>query len=226
MTDRPQDNRAGGIEALYPFLYADRGGIDSLLAEVAASTGQKAREIVALRDVLLDQIGDRLIDCAAAMARSFAAGGKLLAFGNGGSATDAAAIAHAFMHPHRGRPLPAISLGADTAVITALGNDVGFEIVFARQLAAFARPHDIALGISTSGNSANLLRALDEAGRRGLLTVGLAGYDGGKMARAAAIDFLFVAPSPSVHRIQEGQTTIYHLLSELVRLALEKQEAS
>ena len=100
-------------------------------------------------------------------------------------------------------------------MVTALCNDVGVDVVFARQLAAFARPDDIAVGLSTSGNSDNLLRAFDEASRRGLLTVGLAGYDGGRMAELDSIDYLFVVPSSSVHRIQEAQTTIYQVLWEL-----------
>ena len=105
-------------------------------------------------------------------------------------------------------------------MITALCNDIGVEVVFARQIAAFGRSGDIAVGLSTSGNSENLLRGLDEATRRGLLTVGIAGYDGGKMAELDSLDYLFVAPSPSVHRIQEAQTTIYHLLWELTVRAL------
>jgi D-sedoheptulose 7-phosphate isomerase len=88
-------------------------------------------------------------------------------------------------------------------------------VVFARQLAAFGGRNDIAVGMSTSGNSANLLRAFDEASRRGMLTIGLAGYDGGTMAELDSIDYLFVVPSSSVHRIQEAQTTIYQVLWEL-----------
>ncbi len=115
-----------------------------------------------------------------------------------------------------GRPLPALTLTADVAVLTALGNDVGFDVVFARQVAAMGRPGDIALAVSTSGGSENVLRALEEAKRRGLLTVGLAGYDGGRMAEAD-LDFLFAVPSSSVHRIQEAQTTLYHVLWSLVQ---------
>jgi D-sedoheptulose 7-phosphate isomerase len=100
-------------------------------------------------------------------------------------------------------------------VVTALCNDIGVEVVFARQLGAFGRARDIAVGLSTSGNSANLVRAFGEAGQRGMLTVGLAGYEGGKMAELDAIDYLFVAPSASIHRIQEAQTTIYQVLWEL-----------
>jgi D-sedoheptulose 7-phosphate isomerase len=116
-----------------------------------------------------------------------------------------------------------VSLTDDIATLTALANDVGFELVFARQLAAAARPSDVALGLSTSGGSANVLRGFAAARERGLLTIGLAGYSGGPMAEAAArgeIDHLFVMPSASVHRIQEAQTTTYHVLWELVQQAL------
>jgi D-sedoheptulose 7-phosphate isomerase len=155
------------------------------------------------------------------MASRFTSGGRLLAFGNGGSSTDAQEMATLFLHPGPGsRALPAFGLANDTAVVTALCNDVGVEVVFSRQIAALGRAQDIAVALSTSGNSENLLRGLDEATRRGLLTVGIAGYDGGKMAELGSLDFLFVAPSPSVHRIQEAQTTIYHLLWELTVRAL------
>ncbi|MGH4008800.1 MAG: D-sedoheptulose-7-phosphate isomerase, partial [Pseudonocardiaceae bacterium] len=113
------------------------------------------------------------------------------------------------------RALPAFALAGDIAVLTALSNDVSFDVVFARQIAAFGRRGDVVVGLSTSGNSINLVRAFDEAGRRGLLSVGLAGYDGGAMAELGSIDHLFVVPSDSVHRIQEAQTTIYHTLWEL-----------
>jgi D-sedoheptulose 7-phosphate isomerase len=116
--------------------------------------------------------------------------------------------------------LPALSLAGDIAVVTALSNDVGFDVVFARQVAAFGRRGDIAFGLSTSGGSANVIRAFEEANRRGMLTVGFAGYAGGKMAEIDALDYLFVIPSPSVHRIQEAQTTLYHVLWELTLGAL------
>ncbi len=205
------------MAALYPFLYAgEQGGLDAVLKEVRESTAAKAADIIELRSVIASRDAGRLIACAGAMAARFAAGGRLLTFGNGGSATDAQELASLFLDPGAGeRPLPAFCLANDTAVITALANDIGVEVVFARQIAALGQPQDIAVGLSTSGNSGNLLRALDEATRRGLLTVGIAGYDGGKMAELDSLDFLFVAPSSSVHRIQEAQTTIYHLLWEL-----------
>jgi D-sedoheptulose 7-phosphate isomerase len=204
------------MEALYPFLYADGGDLSAVLEQVRASTVAKAGEIVALRRVIAERDGARLARCARDMAARFAAGGRLLAFGNGGSATDAAQLATLFLHPGPGlRPLPAFGLASDTSVVTALCNDVGVDVVFARQLGAFGRPADIAVGLSTSGNSANLVRAFDEASQRGMLTIGLAGYEGGKMAELSSIDYLFVAPSASIHRIQEAQTTIYQVLWEL-----------
>jgi D-sedoheptulose 7-phosphate isomerase len=209
----------GGVEALYPFLYAGESDVEAVLEQVRRSTVQKAEEIVALRQRVGEQEGERLAACAEAMARSFAAGGRLLTFGNGGSATDAQAVANLFLHPGGGRPLPALALTTDVAVLTALANDVGFEVVFARQVGALGRAGDIALGVSTSGGSENVLRAFDEAKRRGLLTVGLAGYDGGRMAEAD-LDWLFVIPSSSVHRIQEAQTTAYHVLWSLVQRGL------
>jgi D-sedoheptulose 7-phosphate isomerase len=213
-----------GVEALYPFLYEREGDLDVVLDEVRRSTEAKAHEIVALRDVVLDRYRDDLVACAAAMAARFGGGGKLFAMGNGGSSTDAQDVTHTFLHPGRGRPLPAVALTGDVAVVTALSNDIGFEVVFARQLAAFGSAGDIAVGLSTSGNSDNLIRAFDEAGRRGLLTVGLAGYEGGQMAEVDTIDHLFVVPSTSIHRIQEAQTTIYHALWELTQWAMEEHE--
>ena len=216
------DDSAAAMEALYPFLYSgSESNLDSVLAEVRQSTVAKAREITELRQRIAGQDSARLVSCAQQMASRFAAGGRLLAFGNGGSATDAQELATLFLNPGVGeRPLPAFCLDNDTAVLTALCNDIGVEVVFARQLAAFGHQQDIAVGLSTSGNSDNLLRALEEAARRGMLTVGIAGYDGGKMAELDALDYLFVAPSASVHRIQEAQTTVYHLLWELTLMTL------
>ena len=215
-----------GVESLYPFLYSGGSNLDDVLDQVRRSTVEKTAEIIELRRLTVRQDAARMADCAQAMARSFMGGGRLFAFGNGGSSTDAQAVATTFLHPPSGRPLPALSLTDDIAVVTALANDVGFDVVFARQLAAFGRPGDIAVGLSTSGNSDNLVRAFEEASRRGLLTVGLAGYQGGKMAELDTIDHLFVVPSSSVHRIQEAQTTVYHVLWELTQAALEVADSS
>jgi D-sedoheptulose 7-phosphate isomerase len=225
MTRQGQPDTAA-MQSLYPFLYPDArhagpGGLPEVLEQVRRSTVAKAEEITQLRRLVAARDGTRLTSCARDLAARFAAGGRLLAFGNGGSATDAQQLATVFLNPGGdARPLPALALANDTSVVTALCNDVGVEVVFARQVAAFGRPGDIAVGLSTSGNSENLLRAFGEARRQGLLTVGIAGYEGGKMAELDSIDYLFVAPSSSVHRIQEAQTTIYHVLWELTQRAL------
>ena len=208
------------MESLYPFLYSDTSDLSAVLDQVRASTVAKVAEIGELRRAVAARDGARIAECAAQAAARFGAGGRLFAFGNGGSATDAQQLATLFLNPgpidgRAASPLPAFGLANDTSVVTALCNDVGVEVVFARQLAAFGGRNDIAVGLSTSGNSANLLRAFDEASRRGMLTIGLAGYDGGQMAELDSIDYLFVVPSSSVHRIQEAQTTIYQVLWEL-----------
>lgn len=225
MTGRAGDSGTGGgagsVESLYPFLYADTSDLTSVLEQVRASTVAKAGEILELRRVVCERDGARLAECARQAAARFEAGGRLFAFGNGGSATDAQQLATLFLHPAGdARPLPAFGLANDTSVVTALCNDIGVDVVFARQLAAFGGRDDIAIGLSTSGNSANLLRAFDEASRRGMLTIGLAGYTGGKMAELDSIDYLFVVPSSSIHRIQEAQTTIYQVFWELTTSAL------
>jgi D-sedoheptulose 7-phosphate isomerase len=212
---------AAAMESLYPFLYAGASDLDAVIEEVRASTVAKTAEIAALRREVCARDAARMRACAADMADRFSAGGRLLAFGNGGSSTDAQEMATLFLHPGGGlRALPSFCLSNDTAVVTALCNDIGVDVVFSRQVAAFGRPADIAVALSTSGNSENLLRGLMEADRRGMLTVGIAGYEGGKMAELDGLDYLFVAPSASVHRIQEAQTTIYHVLWQLTLAAL------
>jgi D-sedoheptulose 7-phosphate isomerase len=220
---RQEDQPASdAMESLYPFLYSDQADLSAVLEQVRASTVAKVQEIGELRRTVCARDGARMAGCAQQMAARFGAGGRLFAFGNGGSATDAQQLATLFLNPGgRLRPLPAFGLANDTSVVTALCNDIGVDVVFARQLAAFGGRNDIAVGLSTSGSSANLLRAFDEASRRGMLTVGLAGYDGGKMAELDSIDYLFVAPSSSVHRIQEAQTTIYQVLWELTVAAMD-----
>jgi D-sedoheptulose 7-phosphate isomerase len=220
---------AASLESLYPFIYQGSTDIEAVLSQARASTVAKIGEVMNLRAEVGARSGEMLGVCAKQAAARFSAGGRLLTFGNGGSATDAQQIATLFLYPGPDptgslRPLPAIGLASDPAVLTALSNDIGVEVVFARQVAAFGRPGDIALGLSTSGNSENLLRAFDQASRRGLMTIGIAGYDGGKMAELDSLDFLFVAPSTSIHRIQEAQTTIYHILWELIIAEMDEPE--
>lgn len=213
-----------GVESLYPFLYPeeDDEAPARVLAQVVESTRAKVDEIAALREQVVAVHAEALAACAAAMAHSFAGGGRLFSFGNGGSSTDAQAVAALFALPTGDEPRswPATALAADVATLTALANDVGFAVVFARAIAAAGRPGDIAVALSTSGGSVNVLRGLAEARRCGLVTVGLAGHDGGEMAAPGVVDHLFVMPSSSVHRIQEAQTTVYQVLAELTRRAL------
>ena len=153
----------------------------------------------------------------AAIAERLEQGGKLIAFGNGGSATDANDLAIDCVDPPAGlAPVPAISLAAEPANITAIANDIGSEAIFARQLIAHARPADVAVGISTSGSSTNILAALVEARKRGLLTVGIVGYDGGKIVSERLADYAVVVRSDYIPRIQEVQASVYHVVRELI----------
>jgi D-sedoheptulose 7-phosphate isomerase len=202
---------------LYPFIEGDETDATSLLADLARSADEKSVQSDDLARSTLATTTEQLVRIAAAMAERFDAGAQLFTCGNGGSATDAAGVASLFARPPAGRPLPARSLVADEAVLTALANDVGFDVVFSRQLIAHARPGDIVVGFSTSGNSENVIRAFEEAAGRGLLTVGFAGYDGGQMAACDALQHLVVVRSDSVHRIQEAQSRTAYVLWEHVQ---------
>ena len=160
----------------YPFLF-EGGEVDAeeVLAQVQHSTLEKCQEVIALRRTVLAQSGEQIVAVGQAMAQAFADGATLFAFGNGGSTTDAQDLMADLLTPPSGLcPLPAMTLTNDIAVITAVGNDVGFDNVFSRQIIAFAQPGDIAFGISTSGNSSNMLAAFKQAKKQGLLTIGLA----------------------------------------------------
>ena len=219
---------------LYPFLYADRGNAPAtasndlaLLASVKRSTLEKATQVIALRNEMLAEYEEQLTRTAIALAERFARGGKLLAFGNGGSATDADDAASDCLTPPRAewRALPAVSLPADGATMSAVANDVGLESVFVRQLIALGSREDVALGFSTSGSSTNIVAAFAEARRRGLLTIAFTGYDGGDIARDGNADFCFVARREFVPRIQEGHATLWHALLGLTQDALAAQGA-
>jgi D-sedoheptulose 7-phosphate isomerase len=212
----------------YPYLFeSERVSAESVLAQVRHSTLEKVREVAALRGATLEQNRDEIVAAGQQMADAFASGASLFAFGNGGSATDAQDIVADLVSPVRNgwQALPAITLTNDIAVITGVANDVGVDNIFARQLIALARPGDIALGFSTSGNSRNILSALEQAKRLELLTVGLAGYDGGNMGRSTSLDFCIVSPSDHVPRIQESQATVYHALLEIVQVCMQEVHA-
>jgi D-sedoheptulose 7-phosphate isomerase len=207
---------------LYPFIDAQEDDPKSLLADLAASAQAKAAESLALRRSTLEANTELIGRAASEMARRFSSGGRLFTFGNGGSCTDCTTLARLFAQPPVGSPLPAWSLTADQAIITALGNDVGFELVFARQLIARGKAGDIATAMSTSGSSPNLMAALKEARHRGMYTIGFAGYEGGAFAKSPDVDACFVVRSQSVHRIQESQA----LLGYQLWLAVHDQMAN
>jgi D-sedoheptulose 7-phosphate isomerase len=208
---------------LYPFLFeGGSASAEEVLAQVRRSTIEKRNEVVALRRATLRREREHIVAAGVAMAQAFQAGAMLLAFGNGGSATDAQdLVADLNTPPLAGwRPLPALALTNDVAVVTAVGNDVGFDNVFVRQVIAFGRHGDIAFGVSTSGNSPNVLLALEQAKRQGMLTVGLTGYDGGNVGRSPSVDHHMVASSDYVPRIQEAHATVYHALLEVIQAVL------
>ena len=202
---------------LYPFIEAEERDAGALLRELVESATAKAQESAELRAEALDRCAHIIESAGRAMAERFGQGGRLFTFGNGGSATDAQGTAELFRRPPHGRPLPALSLVDDQAVLTALANDVGFELVFSRQIIAHAGAHDMVVGFSTSGDSANLLRAFEEASRRGLLTVGLCGYERSAMATSHVVHHCLVVRSESVHRIQEAQDGLMLALWESVQ---------
>lgn len=211
---------------LYPMLGTGLSDPQALLADLARSADAKGQESARARRSALTALEPALDAAAAAMADAFAAGGRMFCFGNGGSATDAAGLAALFSSPATGRSLPARSLAADPAVLTALANDVGVEVVFARQLLAHGRSGDIALGLSTSGGSANVLRAVVEGRRVGMLTVGLAGYGGGAMRSCPDLQHCLAVESQSVHRTQESQSAVAHDLWQRIQSRLEGQESA
>lgn len=193
---------------LYPFIDAEERDASSLLADMALSAQAKMGESRGIRAATIEQCAGVVAAAGGAMANCFGAGGRMFAFGNGGSATDAESAVALFLHPPSGRALPAVSLVDDRAVLTALANDIGFDVVFSRQIIAHGKAGDIAVGFSTSGGSRNVLRGLEEASRRGLVTVGLCGYEGGAMAASDAVAHCLLVRSDSIHRIQEAQDAL------------------
>jgi D-sedoheptulose 7-phosphate isomerase len=200
---------------LYPMVDGteEAGDVDALLADLVASAAGKAETSAALRRESLAVFDEQLDEAAIAMAERFEAGGRLFTCGNGGSATDAEGVAALFSLPPPGtRQLAARSLVADVSILTALSNDIGFDVVFARQLIAHGRGADMVMGFSTSGNSANVIAAFERAAGIGMLGIGFAGYEGGAMAACDALAHCLVVPSDSVHRIQEAQSAAAHEL--------------
>jgi D-sedoheptulose 7-phosphate isomerase len=209
----------GQSEFLYPFLGQKKQETTDLFEEVAASILMKVHDDTLLRTQLAKEEAEQIGMAALAIHQRLSQGGKLILFGNGGSATDANDWALDCVLPPPGyRSIPAISLSMEPANITALANDVGTEVIFLRQLIAQARPEDVAIGISTSGGSRNIVMALEEARKRGLLTVALLGYDGGEIYRRGLADFPIIVRSDYIPRIQEVQASAYHVIRETLEV--------
>jgi D-sedoheptulose 7-phosphate isomerase len=210
---------AGAASFLYPFLNEGEGGLESVLADVRASVLMKAEEVGALRAQTLGENVTTLGAAAATLRSAFTRGGKLMALGNGGSATDAMDVVADFRRPPWEWPArAALDLTEDPAILTAIANDIGTEAIFARQVIAYGEARDVLLAISTSGNSLNVIAALGEARARGLATIAMVGYDGGRVAGEGLADHVIVTRSQHIPRIQEAQASAYHELRELVEL--------
>lgn len=209
------------IEKFYPFLHGKKADATTLDASMRGSVAQKLAHHHEVVDGFFAQNAQPIVDTARTIAEVYRNEGRLLVMGNGGSSCDAAHVAVEFQHPiTAGRPaLTAIDLTADRTMMTAVANDVGFSDVFVRQIIAHGRPHDGLVGLSTSGNSENLVRAFNKAKELGLVTIGLAGSGGGTM-REIDLTHCLVVDTDSVHRIQECHVAIYHVLWDLVHTIL------
>ena len=215
-----QSHDSGASSFLYPFLAEQETDPEPVLADVRASILLKAEEVSGLRVQTLSDGRTELADTAAALRTSLDNGGRMLVFGNGGSATDAMDAAADMRCPPHGWPArPALDLTEDSSILTAIANDVGTELIFQRQVIAHGREGDVLLALSTSGNSANVIKALEEGRRRKLITVAMVGYDGGRVAAEGLADRVIVTHSENIPRIQEAQASAWHVLRELVELA-------
>jgi D-sedoheptulose 7-phosphate isomerase len=214
---REQGHDVGASSFLYPFLGREEQALESVVEEVQGSMLQKVEEVNGMRAAVAASEVGAISEIAAVISERLERGGKIIAFGNGGSATDANDLVADCVAPPPGfSTVPAVSLAAEPANITAIANDVGVEAIFLRQLIAHARPEDVAMGISTSGGSPNILAALAEARKRGLVTVGIVGYDGGRIVGERLADHAVVVRSDYIPRIQEVQASVYHVLRGLV----------
>ena len=180
---------------------------------------QRIRTSIAVKQELLKQSA-LLAQVAEKLIEAYEAGKKILVFGNGGSAADAQHIAAELVGKYYmdRRPLPAEALTVNTSSLTAIGNDYAFERIFARQVEALGNPGDVAIGISTSGNSPNVIEAIRAAKKKGMITIGLTGAEGGRLKNE--VDYCICVPSKDTPRIQEAHILIGHIWCELIERAL------
>jgi D-sedoheptulose 7-phosphate isomerase len=209
------------LKGLYPFLHGKKQDPEAMNRALVESVSQKSLDHHGVLEQFFARNAQSVVDAAADIADVYRSNGRLFTMGNGGSSCDAAHLAVEFMHPvTTGRPaLTAIDLGSDTTMLTAVANDVGYESIFVRPIIAQAREGDGLVGLSTSGNSANLISGFRKAKEMGVTTIGLAGMDGGQMAKAG-LDHCLVVETDSIHRVQEVHVVIYHILWDLVHTLL------
>jgi len=214
---------SGAASFLYPFLDEREHDLDAVLADVRRSVLAKAAETAQLRASTLEECEGVLRAAAHALRARLAQGGRVLALGNGGSATDAMdAVADLRTPPSGWRAHPALDLTEDPAILTAIANDVGVEPLFSRQLIAHGRAQDALLAFTTSGGSRNVLAALAQARAQGMLSIAFVGYDGGRIAAHALADHVIVTRSQHVPRIQEAHASAWHVLRELLERDLPR----
>ncbi len=216
------DNNQQHLSDLYPFLHHKPKDAAQDRAGLLESIKQKSNESIAAKKAFFEHHSQDLLDTAQAIANVYKNKGRLYAIGNGGSSCDAAHFCVEFQHPvTAGRPaLAAMNLLADTAMNSAVANDIGFSHIFSRQLNAHAREGDGLMGFSTSGNSNNLMAAYEKAKQMGLVTLGMAGGDGGDMKSSGLVDYCLVVESDSIHRVQEVHVACYHIIWDLVHTLL------
>lgn len=215
------------LQALYPFLHNKKTDAESLNQALLDSIESKVIQHQRIISDFFTRNNQALVNCAQAIATMYKQNGQLFTMGNGGSSSDASHIAVEFLHPvTTGRPaLPAYDLTCDKTVMTAIANDVGYQHVYARQVANLVKKNDILIGVSTSGNSDNLVRAFIQAKKIGAGTIGLVGGNGGEMAKLN-LDHCLIVGSDSIHRIQECHVGIYHVLWDLVHTLLADDRGS
>jgi len=213
------------LQELYPFLHGDKKNAASENSALLESVRLKSQHSLDIKQQFFAANAQALIDTAHAIAKVYQHKGRLFTMGNGGSSCDAAHFSVEFQHPiTAGRPaLPATNLCMDTAMITAVSNDVGVRHVFVRQVDAIARENDGLVGFSTSGNSDNLMEGFRKAKELNLITIGFAGGDGGKMKSSGLLDHCLVVETDSIHRVQEVHVACYHIMWDLVHTLLADQ---
>jgi D-sedoheptulose 7-phosphate isomerase len=220
MANQGTGNGVGEHSNITPFLQRSITPVSTMHDKVL----RKCRESVEIKERFFADCADRIAELCEKMARQFEQGHRLWVMGNGGSACDAQHVAVEFIHPiiEKRRALPALDLVSQIPVLTAISNDKDYTKIFIDQLELWAKPGDMALALSTSGQSPNLIYALQMARKKGLLTIAFAGKDGGRIREVT--DYCFTDPSFSIHRIQECHVTLLHVVWDLIHVAMGEED--